>query len=58
MLLKVNLVCKNCNANSVKTLAAGNRNGFKSMTLRKSKRSNQSRITVADIKYLSLPKRS
>jgi hypothetical protein len=35
----------------------GLRDGFKSMTLRMSMRSNQSRITAADIKYLSLPKR-
>jgi hypothetical protein len=35
MLYKVNLVGKNSNANSVKVLAAGNRDGFKSITLRK-----------------------
>ena len=58
MLYKVNLVGKNCNANSVKVLASGDRDGFKSLTLRKLKRSNQSRISVADLKYLSLPKRS
>ena len=58
MLYKVNRMGKNCNANSVKVLAAGDRYGFKSLTLRKLKRSNQSRITVADLKYLSLPKRS
>ena len=58
IIYKVNLVGKNSNANSVKVLASGDRDGFKSLTLRKLKRSNQSRISVADLKYLSLPKRS
>ena len=58
MLFKVILVANFFSANSAKVLAAANRDHFKSMTLRMSKRSNQSRITVADIKYLSLPKRS
>ena len=31
---------------------------FESMSLRKSRRSNQNRKTVADIQFLSLPKRS
>ena len=58
MLCIVNLVGKHFSANSAQILAAGHRDGFKSVTLRKSRRSNQSRITVADMKYLSLLKRS
>ena len=33
MLYKVNLVGKNCNANSVKVLASGDRDGFKSLDI-------------------------
>ena len=58
MLCIVNLVGKHFSANSAQILAAGHRDGFKSITLGKSRKSNQIRITVFDLKYLSLPKRS